>query len=106
MDESDTFFPKWRTYNRMHMPGDGIYLYPGRRGILPSIRLAQMRDGVEDYEWLQIASAEGDAEVADAESRKLVASMTEYTRDFVKLRTVRTRLANYIERQSRKKGGR
>ena len=106
MDESDTFFPKWRTYNRMHMPGDGIYLYPGRRGILPSIRLAQIRDGVEDYEWLRIASAEGDAEVADAESRKLVESMVEYTRDFVKLRTVRTRLADYIERQSRKKGGR
>ena len=97
LDESDTFFPDWHTYSGLHMPGDGIFLYPGKKVILPSIRLAQVRDGVEDYEWLQLAAAKAGTDSADAASRTLVMSMTQFTRDPAKLRAARTRLADLIE---------
>ena len=98
LDESDTFFPDWHTYSGLHMPGDGIFLYPGTEHVLPSIRLAQVRDGVEDYEWLQLAAAKAGAAKADAESRTLIESMKKYTRDPAALRAARTRLAKLIDR--------
>ncbi|MBQ6338170.1 MAG: DUF4091 domain-containing protein, partial [Kiritimatiellae bacterium] len=101
LDESDTFFPEWHTYSGLHMPGDGIFLYPGKQHVLPSIRLAQVRDGVEDYERLQLAAAKAGAAAADAESRKLIESMTKYTRDPVALRAARARLADVIEGTAR-----
>ena len=79
------------------MPGDGIFLYPGKEHVLPSIRLAQVRDGVEDYEWLQLAAAKAGAAKADAESRTLIESMTKFTRDPAALRSARARLANLID---------
>ena len=52
MDETDTYFPLWNTWSHLKTPGDGIFLYPGKEHILPSIRLANIRDGEEDYEYL------------------------------------------------------
>ena len=52
----------------MHDPrfhGDGTLVYPGREGPIGSIRLANIRDGIEDYEYLcKLASIEGDIEKA------------------------------------------
>ncbi len=98
LDEGDTFFPTWHTYSGLHMPGDGIFLYPGKEHILPSIRLAQVRDGVEDYEWLQLAASKAGADAADAQSRTLITSMKKFTRDPAKLRAARTTLGDRIER--------
>lgn len=37
----------------MFKNGMGNYVYPGKDGrILPSLRLENLRDGVEDYEYL------------------------------------------------------
>ncbi len=96
LDESDTFLPAWSTFSRLHMPGDGVLLYPGKEHILPSIRLAQVRDGVEDYEWLQLAAAKAGADAADAASKTLVRSMTDFTRDPAAVRAARDRLAEII----------
>jgi hypothetical protein len=38
--------------------GDGILAYPGVRGMLPSIRLANVRDGIEDNEYLVLLAAQ------------------------------------------------
>ena len=89
-------FPTWNTYSDLHMPGDGVLLYPGKEHILPSIRLAQVRDGVEDYEWLQLAASKGGADVVDAVSRDTIRSLTDFTRDPVQLLEKRTRLAEII----------
>ena len=97
LDENDTFLRAWHTYSGLHMPGDGIFLYPGKQHVLPSIRLAQVRDGVEDYEWLQLAAAKAGLTRADAESGKLVKSMTDFTRDPAALRSARTSLGDLIE---------
>ena len=96
LDESDTYLPEWHTYSDLHMPGDGILLYPGRDHILPSIRIAQVRDAVEDYEWLQLATTKGGADAVDAISRTLIRTMTDFTRDPAQLLEMRVRLANII----------
>ena len=96
VDEGDTFLPDWKTFSPLRMPGDGVLLYPGKEHVLPSIRLAQVRDAVEDYEWLQLAAAKAGADAADAASRSLVRSMTNFTRDPVAVRAARDRLAEII----------
>ena len=96
IDESDTFLPEWKTFSSLRMPGDGVLLYPGKTHILPSIRLAQVRDGVEDYEWLQLAAAKAGADAADAASWTLIRSMTDFTRDSARLLEARARLAEII----------
>ena len=96
VDENDTFLPEWKTYSGLHMPGDGILLYPGKDHILPSIRLAQIRDCVEDCEWLQLAAARAGADAADEVGRTLVRSMTDFTRNPAELCVARRKLARLI----------
>ena len=96
IDESDTFLPSWKTYSSLHMPGDGVLLYPGKDHILPSMRLAQIRDAVEDYEWLQLATAKSGEAAVDAECRSIVRSMTDFSRDSAVLLAVRRSLARLI----------
>jgi hypothetical protein len=38
----------------MAFNGDGMLIYPGKNGPLPSIRLKMIRDGLEDYEYLTL----------------------------------------------------
>lgn len=52
LDEAETFFPGWTEAEATsRCPGDGTFMYPGRRCILPSVRLSMLRDAVEDYEY-------------------------------------------------------
>ena len=93
LDESDTFFPAWDTFSALSMPGDGVLLYPGKDHVLPSVRLAQIRDCVEDYEWLELAAAKAGADAVDAISRSLIRSPTDFTRDPAAIRAARQKLA-------------
>ena len=48
-----------RTKKRIAKNGMGNLVYPGRKGeIYPSLRLENLRDGIEDYEYLAILSRE------------------------------------------------
>ena len=96
-DPGDTFFPWFRTHNGNGMPGDGIMMYPGEDGIWPSIKLAQCRDGVEDYEYLQLAAKKAGLQACDAVTRTIVKTATDYSRSPQMLRAARKRLAHMIE---------
>ena len=55
----------------------GVLIYPGHKigydGVIPSIRLKQIRRGMQDYEYLQLlAETSGDRKAADAIARRLV----------------------------------
>ncbi|HEY6005027.1 MAG TPA: glycoside hydrolase domain-containing protein [Anaeromyxobacter sp.] len=54
----------------------GVLLYPGpyvgRKGVVASIRLKQVRRGLQDYEYLWLARRGGDGPKADEISRRLV----------------------------------
>jgi len=92
MDDADTYFPDWDTSSSDNAPGDGLFLYPTTRGVVASLRLAQVRDAVEDYELLVAAERRhGRARIESLVSR-LVESMTRFSREPSKLRSVRSEL--------------
>ena len=93
LDETDTYFPEWNTWNHLGVPGDGIFLYPGKEHILPSIRLANVRDGEEDYEYLLRAEKRLGRKAVEAQVRPLVRSQTDFTRDAAALSSLRGSLA-------------
>ena len=99
MDEGDTFFPDFdiRIGNTVH--GDGVFLYPGKRDILPSIRLANVRDGEEDGEWLKAAEAAAGREAVEALGRRFIRSLTDFDRDPARIRAVRSAVADLVERE-------
>jgi len=49
--EADTYYPNFATGHWAGNAGDGFFLFPGENHVLPTIRLAQIRDGMEDYEF-------------------------------------------------------
>ncbi len=79
--------------------GDGELLYPGREGPIGSIRLANIRDGIEDYEYLWLlADLEGNVEKGRAACLPVTRSLTEVTRDPDELYAQREKIARRIER--------
>ena len=93
MDESDTYFPDWNTWNHLGVPGDGIFLYPGREHRLPSINFANIRDGEEDYELLLHAEKRLGRKAVEELVRTVVRSTTDFSRDPAALSALRDRLA-------------
>ena len=99
IDERETFFPQWREIEAsQECPGDGVFLYPGMSRILPSVRLASVRDGVEDYEWLQLAGRRDPAATAEAIAR-VTTGITKWNPSPAALRAARSILADIIERK-------
>lgn len=96
-DESTTYQPEFKTSLVMRMTGDGQFIYPGKNGPVPSIRLANLRDGSEDYDYFTLLADK----IGPDEVRKLCAqlskSRTDFTRDPSKLRTLRSKIAAMIE---------
>ena len=88
LDESDTYL-KWDSSMSNYRNGDGVLMYPGKDHILPSIRLANVRDGIEDGELLKMFSENGRAAEADAACRKIFKSLESFSRDPAVLRSVR-----------------
>lgn len=85
--------------------GDGSLLYPVVRvGInepVPSIRLLNIRDGIEDYEYLCLLEKKCSIKVVDDIISKLVTSYTEYAQDPAQLSEVRKEVAEIISEKLR-----
>jgi hypothetical protein len=78
--------------------GDGVLLYPLASGPAGSIRLANLRDGLEDYEYLwAVGHKRGDLWSARADCEPVTRSLTTFTRDPAVLRAARDRLAAELE---------
>jgi len=105
----------WRNQAGQAHHGDGQLIYPGPGGTpLPSVRLENFRDGIEDFEYLWLladltarlkkAGAAGHrALVADAEQLlaiddAVVKDLTHFTDSPQVLRDARARIARLIER--------
>ncbi len=77
--------------------GDGVLLYPLRDGPAGSIRLANLRDGLEDYEVLwALGKKRGDLWSARADCEPVTASLTAFTRDPTVLSAARERIAREL----------
>ena len=97
MDERETYFPVWRTDTFPKAHGDGVFLYPGREHVLSGIRLANVRDGEEDYEWLQLAAERVGRNAVEAAIREVARSTTDFSRDPGTLRRARELIGDMIE---------
>jgi len=97
LDESDVFQGIDMT-SPFDMPGDGVLTYPGCAGLLPGLRLASVRDGIEDYEWLQLAERV-DPVATRAVLARVTTALKTWNADPANLRRVRSDLADIIERR-------
>ena len=81
--------------------GDGSLLYPGKAvgidGPVASQRLAVIRDGIEDFDYLCLAEELIGRDATAGYARRLAKSLTEYDLDPWKLDKVRRDLGNAIE---------
>lgn len=98
LDERASFFPEWRSDTWPMVPGDGIFIYPGKERIISGVRLANVRDGVEDYEWMLMAEKSIGRNALESILRKVVKSSNDFSRDVSLLRRVRRELADAIEK--------
>lgn len=96
LDTTDPYLD-WKPACIANMTGDGCLTYPTPAGPVSSIRLENVRDGLEDYDYLSLlADAEG-RPAAMACFARLVKTMKEYTCDPAEPYAVREEMAREIE---------
>ncbi len=82
--------------------GEGILVYPGRdvgiNGIVPSMRLKWIRDGIDDYDYIELLSNLQGVDRTLAMSRKVGSNWSNWTRDINLLESTRWDMGNLIER--------
>jgi hypothetical protein len=77
--------------------GDGRLIYPGPNGPIGSIRLANIRDGLEDYEYLWLlAQKTGALETARTACLPVTESFTRFTREPLVLLGQREKIARRL----------
>jgi hypothetical protein len=90
------------TYSSANYPGEGMLVYPGQqvgvKGVVASMRLKWLRDGVEDYDYLQILKNLGKEDVAMQIARSVGPDWTNWTRDAGAIESARQKLGEAINR--------
>ncbi|MBU7026496.1 MAG: DUF4091 domain-containing protein [Theionarchaea archaeon] len=92
-EDTGTWTEDGEVYN-----GEGVLMYPGKDGCLPSIRLKVLREGMEDYEYFVILESLGKESFADKEVKKIVKSWYEWDENPEQLLDVRRILGEEINR--------
>jgi hypothetical protein len=82
--------PEWYDGHTLP-PGDAYLVYPGRDGVLDSLRSEQMLEGIQDYELLK-ALEEKKPESAQAIAAEAIPTFTDYVREPGGFRRLRERL--------------
>ncbi|HVW09222.1 MAG TPA: glycoside hydrolase domain-containing protein [Bryobacteraceae bacterium] len=101
----------WKNVNNQgvfsagNYPGDGMLVYPGApagvQGIVPSIRLNQLRQGVQDYEYVAMLKNLGRGDWALQRIHTVAPDWTNWSRKGSALEDVRRQLGAEIERLSK-----
>jgi hypothetical protein len=88
-------------------PGEGLLVYPGKmvgiEGVAPSMRLKWLRDGVEDYEYIELLKEAGAGAWALQVAAEVGGSWGLWTRDPQQLETARRRLGMELSRADRRR---
>ena len=89
------------TYSSSNYPGEGMLVYPGQqvgvKGVVASMRLKWLRDGVEDYDYVQILKGLGKEDLAMQISRSVGPDWTNWTRDAGAIESARQKLGETID---------
>jgi hypothetical protein len=88
--------------DNLPFPGEGMLLYPGApvgiKGVVPSMRLKWLRDGVDDYDYIELLKKAGKPELAMELSRSIGPDWRNWSRDPRKLESVRRRIGEELEK--------
>jgi len=89
------------TYSSANYPGEGMLVYPGEpvgiKGVVASMRLKWLRDGVEDYDYVEILKELGKPDLAMEIARSIGPDWINWTRDPSALEAARRRLGEAID---------
>ena len=92
---------EWRTMDVAQPYGDGRLIYCGSkyniRGPISTIRLEQVRDGIEDYQYMAMIEELYGSEKVDELIAKVTTDVLDYTDDSEVLRSVRNEMGELIE---------
>ena len=98
----------WRDVNNVgrfgdyNAPGEGMLVYPGEaaglRGVAPSMRLKWLRDGVEDYEYVELLKHRGRGDWALDQVRSVACDWKHWSRSSAKSEQVRLALGQELDR--------
>ena len=87
-------------FSSANYPGEGMLVYPGQpagiQGVVASMRLKWLRDGVEDYEYIQILKTLGKADLAMQIARSIGPDWTHWSRDPGAIDSARQQLGEAI----------
>jgi hypothetical protein len=90
------------TYSSSNYPGEGMLVYPGQqvgvKGVVASMRLKWLRDGVEDYDYVQILKELGKSDEAMKIARTVGPDWTNWTRDPEAIESARKTLGETIDK--------
>lgn len=81
IDWQSPYIDGWESTRFGGMTGDGTLTYPTSAGPVSSIRLENIRDGLEDYDYLSLLADAKGRDEAMKHVASLVKSMTEFTRE-------------------------
>jgi len=88
------------TYSSANYPGEGMLVYPGQQvgiqGVVASMRLKWLRDGVDDYDYIQILKNLGREDLAMKIARSVGPDWTHWTRDAAAIESSRQQLGEAI----------
>ncbi len=88
-------------FSSANYPGEGMLVYPGQPvgvpGVVASMRLKWLRDGVEDYDYTEILKGLGKADLAMQISRSVGPDWTAWTRDPKAVDAAREKLGEAID---------
>ncbi len=86
---------------RLGYNGEGMLFYPGRDagfdGPVTSMRLKQIREGMEDYEYLHLLARKSGRDKATAFAKRIGRTWRDWEKDPARLTAVRAELARAIE---------
>jgi hypothetical protein len=89
------------TYSSANYPGEGMLVYPGKQvgvqGVVASMRMKWLRDGVEDYDYVQMLKELGKSEQGMQIARSVGPDWTHWTRDPRAVEAARQKLGETID---------
>jgi hypothetical protein len=92
------------TYSSSNYPGEGMLVYPGQqvgvKGVVASMRLKWLRDGVEDYDYVEILKELGKGDQALQIARSVGPDWTNWTRDANAIESARKKMGEMIDQLS------
>lgn len=87
-----------------HYAGEGMLVYPGTQvgipGVAPSMRLKWLRDGVDDFEYVEMLKDLGRGDWAIGVAHSVGADWSNWTRNPSQLESARSQLGQEIDRLS------